>query len=55
MEYDVPFKFGPRREGDLDEFFADPTKAEKELDWKAEKTLEDMCRDSWNFAKNAMN
>lgn len=49
---DVPFKFGPRREGDLDEFFADPTKAEKELDWKAEKTLEDMCRDSWNFAKN---
>ena len=52
---DVPFKFGPRREGDLDEFFADPTKAEKELDWKAEKTLEDMCRDSWNFAKNAMN
>ena len=51
---DVPFKFGPRREGDLDEFFADPTKAEKELDWKAEKTLEDMCKDSWNFAKKSL-
>ena len=51
---DLPYKFGPRREGDLDEFFADPTKAETELGWKAEKTLEDMCRDSWNYQKNKM-
>ena len=51
---DLPYKFGPRREGDLDEFYADPTKAETELGWKAEKTLEDMCRDSWNYQKNKM-
>lgn len=51
---DVPYKFGPRREGDLPEFYADPTKAETELGWKAEKTLEDMCRDSWNYQKNKM-
>ena len=46
---DVPFKFGPRREGDLAGFCADPTKAQTELGWKAEKTIEDMCRDSWNY------
>ena len=46
---DVPYEIAPRRAGDLAIFFADPTKAEKELGWKAEKTLEDMCRDSWNF------
>ena len=52
---DVPYKFGPRREGDLPEFYADPSKAEKELGWKAEKTLEDMCRDSWNYQVNKTN
>ena len=46
---DVPHKFGERREGDLDEFYADPTKAQNELGWKATKTIEDMCRDSWNY------
>lgn len=49
---EVPFKYGDRRAGDLDEFYADPTKAEKELGWKAERTIEDMCRDSWNYIKN---
>lgn len=48
----IPFKIAPRRPGDLDEFFADPTKAEKELEWHTEKTIEDMCRDSWNYIKN---
>lgn len=46
---DVPFKYGERRAGDLDEFYADPTKAQNELGWKATKTIEDMCRDSWNY------
>lgn len=46
---DVPYKFGARRAGDLDEFYADPTKAENELGWKAERNIEDMCRDSWNY------
>jgi len=48
----VPYKIAPRREGDLPEFYADPTKIEKELGWTAQKTLQDMCKDSWNFAKN---
>ncbi len=46
---DVPYKYGERRAGDLDEFYADPTKAENELGWKATRTVEDMCRDSWNY------
>ena len=49
---DVPYVFGPRRSGDLPEYYADPSKAEKELNWKATKTIEDMCKDSWNFQKN---
>ena len=46
---EVPFKIAPRRAGDLPIFFADPTKAEKELGWVAKRNLEDMCRDSWNY------
>ncbi|MBQ9624881.1 MAG: UDP-glucose 4-epimerase GalE, partial [Clostridia bacterium] len=39
----------PRRSGDLATCYANPEKAEKELNWKAEKTIDDMCKDSWNF------
>ena len=49
----VPYKIAARREGDLAEMYADSTKAEKELGWVANKNLSDMCKDSWNFAKNA--
>ncbi|MBR5188068.1 MAG: UDP-glucose 4-epimerase GalE, partial [Clostridia bacterium] len=45
----VPYKFAPRREGDIAECFADATKSRELLGWKAEKTLVDMCRDSWNW------
>ena len=45
----VPYKITERRAGDLPAFYADATKAEKELGWKAEKSLEDMCRDSWHY------
>lgn len=48
----VPYKIAPRRAGDLATVYADPTKAERELGWKTKKTLEDMCRDSWNYIKN---
>ena len=48
---DVPYKIGARRPGDLAKLYADPTKAEKELNWKAERNIEDMCRDSWNYIK----
>jgi len=48
-EVKVNYKIGARRPGDIPACYADPSKAEKELGWKAEKGIEDMCRDSWNF------
>ena len=45
----VPYKIAPRREGDIAICYANTEKAKKELGWVAEKTLEDMCRDSWNY------
>lgn len=45
----VNYEITARRPGDIATCYADPTKAEKELGWKAEKTLEDMCKDAWNF------
>ena len=49
---DVPYKIVDRRPGDIAMCYSDPTKAEKELGFKATKTLEDMCRDGWNYQKN---
>lgn len=51
----IPCEIGARREGDLDEFWADATKASRELGWKAKRNLEDMCRDSWNWQVNNPN
>ena len=48
----IPYKIVDRRPGDIAMCYSDPTKAKKELGFVAEKTLEDMCRDSWNFQKN---
>ena len=48
----VPHVIGPRRDGDLACCWADTKKAKDVLGWTAEKTVEDMCRDSWNFVKN---
>jgi UDP-glucose 4-epimerase len=45
----IPYILADRRPGDIDKCFADPLKAFKELDWKAEKSLEDMCKDSWRW------
>ena len=50
----VNYKIVERRAGDLAEYYADPTKALKELEWKTEKTIEDICRDSWKYEKNNM-
>ena len=51
----VPYQIVDRRPGDLDECYADPSKSERMLHWRAEKSLEDMCRDSWNWqSKNPM-
>jgi UDP-glucose 4-epimerase len=43
----IPYKIGNRREGDLAEYYADVSKARSALLFKAEKTLEDMLKDSW--------
>ena len=50
---EIPYQIKPRRAGDIAECYADPTKAKEVLGWTAEKTLEDMCRDSWNWQKNS--
>ena len=46
---EVKYKIAPRRAGDIAVCFADPSKARKELGWVAEKGIEDMCKDAWNF------
>ena len=51
-EMDLPYVIGPRRPGDVDACFADPTKAREVLGWQAQKTLDDMCRDAWHWQKN---
>ena len=45
----VPYEIGPRRPGDIATCYADPQKSKEVLGWVAEKTLADMCRDSWNW------
>lgn len=52
---EIPYVIGPRRPGDIAECYADPTKAFKELGWKAEKTLEEMCADSLRWQSNNPN
>ena len=45
----IPYEFAPKRAGDAAICYADPSKAERELNWKAERNLEDMCRDAWRW------
>ena len=49
---EIPYDIVERRPGDIAECYADPALAEKELGWRAEKDLVDMCRDAWNWQKN---
>ena len=46
---ELPYKIVDRRPGDIAACYADPSYALKELNWKAEKTIEDMCRDAYNY------
>ena len=48
---EVPYAIASRRPGDIAECYAEASKAWHELGWKATHTLEDMCRDSWNYGK----
>lgn len=47
--HDLPYVIAPRRPGDLATVYADPAKAKAVLGWTAQKTLDDMCADSWNW------
>lgn len=47
----VKYQIVDRRPGDIDACFADPSYAKEKLNWKAEKNIEDMCRDAYNFIK----
>ena len=51
----LPYAIVDRRPGDVAVCYADPAKSADLLGWKAEKTLEDMCRDSWNWQSNNPN
>ena len=45
----IKYEIKPRRPGDIAQCYADPTKAEKELGWVAERGIEEMCADSWRW------
>lgn len=49
------YKIGARRPGDVQSIFADATKSEQVLDWKAEKTMADALLDAWNWQENLKN
>ncbi len=52
---EIPFVIAPRRAGDADEVYADCKKAEELLGWKAQKTVDEMCADTWRWQKNNPN
>ena len=51
----VPYVIKPRRSGDVAECWSDPSKAAKELGWKAQYGVEEMCEDAWRWQKNNPN
>ena len=51
----VPYVIKPRRPGDIATCYSDPSKAERELGWKAQYGIVDMCRDAWRWQKNNPN
>ena len=52
---EVPYQITPRRPGDIAACYADPSLAEKDLGWRAKLTIEDACRDAWNWQSNNPN
>lgn len=51
-EVPIPYEIADRRAGDIAICYAGTAKAEEGLGWKAEKGIEDMCRDAWRWQKN---
>lgn len=52
---EIPFRICPRRPGDVASCYCDAAKAKEELQWTAEKTLDDMCKDHWRWQKHNPN
>lgn len=48
----IPYSIAERRAGDAAECYSVPEKAKNELGWVATHTLEEMCRDAWNYVKS---
>ncbi len=48
-DLNLPKVIAPRRPGDMASYYSDPSKARELLHWQTEKTLDDMCRDSWRW------
>jgi UDP-glucose 4-epimerase len=51
----VPYTVAPRRPGDVAASYADPALAERLLGWRATRTLDDMCADSWHWQQSHPN
>ena len=49
---DLPYEVAPRRPGDVLDLTANPARANKELGWKAEKSIEEACEDLWRWTEN---
>ena len=47
----IPYRTAKRRQGDIDKFWSNPSKAEKILGWKVKKSIEQMCQDMWRWQK----
>lgn len=52
---ELPYVIDPRRPGDIATCYANVDLAKKELHFEAKRTVEDMCRDTWNWQKNNPN
>ena len=50
--HDLPYEVVGRRAGDVLDLTSNPTRANRELGWKAERTMEDACADLWRWTKN---
>lgn len=49
---DISYEVAPRRDGDIAEIYANPKRADELFDWRAEKSLEEMCADHWRWQSN---
>lgn len=54
-QHEIPYKILERRPGDVAVSYADPSRANRELNWHARQTLDDMCRDAWQWQSHNPN